>query len=88
MRGRGEHEGEECWLDAELGVVVGRSGRAGTCLQRGAESVRRGLHTAASHLHPAAHPPLQAVRQNRLALLRDLAALPSGILDLAELPGF
>ena len=28
------------------------------------------------------------VRQNRLALLRDLAALPAGILDLAELPGF
>lgn len=31
---------------------------------------------------------LQAVRQNRLALLRDLAALPVGILDLTELPGF
>lgn len=31
---------------------------------------------------------MQAVRQNRLALLRNLAALPSGILDLAELPGF
>ncbi|KAI3427953.1 hypothetical protein D9Q98_006343 [Chlorella vulgaris] len=30
----------------------------------------------------------EAVRQNRLAMLRDLAALPSGILDLAELPGF
>lgn len=30
----------------------------------------------------------QAVRHNRLALLRDLAALPGGILDLAELPGF
>ncbi|EFN58140.1 hypothetical protein CHLNCDRAFT_141905 [Chlorella variabilis] len=30
----------------------------------------------------------QAVRQNRLALLRDVAALPAGILDLAELPGF
>ncbi|PRW56476.1 Glycine-tRNA ligase chloroplastic mitochondrial [Chlorella sorokiniana] len=30
----------------------------------------------------------EAVRQNRLALLRDLAALPAGILDLAELPGF
>jgi len=28
------------------------------------------------------------VRQNRLALLRDLAALPAGILDLSELPGF
>ena len=31
---------------------------------------------------------MQAVRQNRLALLRDLAALPAGILDLSELPGF
>ncbi|PSC72381.1 Glycine-tRNA ligase chloroplastic mitochondrial [Micractinium conductrix] len=30
----------------------------------------------------------EAVRRNRLALLRDLAALPAGILDLAELPGF
>lgn len=30
----------------------------------------------------------EAVRQNRLAMLRDLAALPAGILDLAELPGF
>ncbi len=29
-----------------------------------------------------------AVRQNRLALLRDVAALPEGILDLAQLPGF
>jgi len=29
-----------------------------------------------------------AVRQSRLALLRDVAALPRGILDLAELPGF
>ncbi|GAB4813228.1 hypothetical protein N2152v2_000274 [Parachlorella kessleri] len=28
------------------------------------------------------------VRQSRLALLRDVAALPRGILDLAELPGF
>ena len=36
---------------------------------------------------PATRLP-QAVRQNRLALLRDLAALPAGILDLAELPGF
>lgn len=35
------------------------------------------------------HPRrLQAVRRNRLAMLRDLAALPAGILDLAELPGF
>ena len=30
----------------------------------------------------------EAVRRSRLALMRDLAALPRGILDLAELPGF
>ena len=30
----------------------------------------------------------EAVRQSRLALLRDVASLPSGILSLAELPGF
>ena len=30
----------------------------------------------------------EAVRQSRLALLRDVATLPSGILSLAELPGF
>ncbi|KAG7672971.1 putative Glycine--tRNA ligase, chloroplastic/mitochondrial 2 [Nannochloris sp. 'desiccata'] len=30
----------------------------------------------------------EAKRQCRLALLRDVAALPAGILDLAELPGF
>ena len=30
----------------------------------------------------------EAKRQGRLALLRDIAALPAGILDLAELPGF
>ncbi len=29
-----------------------------------------------------------AVRANRLALLRDLAALPRGVMDLAQLPGF
>ncbi len=29
-----------------------------------------------------------AVRQSRLALLRDIASLPHGILDFAELPGF
>ncbi|KXZ51509.1 hypothetical protein GPECTOR_12g472 [Gonium pectorale] len=29
-----------------------------------------------------------AVRANRLALLRDLAALPRGVLDLSQLPGF
>lgn len=51
------------------------------------------LPTCSRHTHvptcprPAKLPP-QAVRQNRLALLRDLAALPAGILDLAELPGF
>ena len=30
----------------------------------------------------------EGLRRSRLALLRDLAALPRGILDLAELPGF
>ncbi|PNW77355.1 hypothetical protein CHLRE_10g433000v5 [Chlamydomonas reinhardtii] len=30
----------------------------------------------------------QAVRANRLALLRDLAALPRGVMDLSQLPGF
>jgi hypothetical protein len=30
----------------------------------------------------------EAVRRNRLALLRDIAALPKGILDLSLLPGF
>lgn len=30
----------------------------------------------------------EAMRQSRLALLRDVASLPSGILSLAELPGF
>lgn len=30
----------------------------------------------------------EAVRQNRLALLRDIAALPMGIIDFAQLPGF
>jgi glycyl-tRNA synthetase len=30
----------------------------------------------------------EGVRNNRLAMLRDLAALPRGILDLAQLPGF
>ncbi len=29
-----------------------------------------------------------AVRANRLALLREVAALPCGVLDLAQLPGF
>ena len=29
-----------------------------------------------------------AVRQNRLALLRDIAALPKGIINFAQLPGF
>ena len=29
-----------------------------------------------------------AVRQSRLALLRDLAELSHGIIDFAELPGF
>jgi glycyl-tRNA synthetase len=29
-----------------------------------------------------------AVRANRLALLRDLAALPRGVVDLSQLPGF
>ncbi|GIL46417.1 hypothetical protein Vafri_3416 [Volvox africanus] len=29
-----------------------------------------------------------AVRANRLALLRDLAALPRGVMDLSQLPGF
>lgn len=42
-----------------------------------------------AHPRPACRlRPPQAVRQNRLALLRDVAALPAGILDLAELPGF
>jgi glycyl-tRNA synthetase len=30
----------------------------------------------------------EAVRQNRLALLRDIAALPAGIVDFSMLPGF
>ncbi len=30
----------------------------------------------------------EGVRANRLALLRDVAALSSGVLDLAQLPGF
>jgi len=30
----------------------------------------------------------EGVRANRLALLRDLAALPRGVLDFAQLPGF
>eukprot|EP00798_Chlamydomonas_sp_ICE-L_P032510 gene32510-17216_t len=30
----------------------------------------------------------EAVRKNRLAFLRDLAAVPSGIVDLSQLPGF
>lgn len=30
----------------------------------------------------------EAVRRGRLALMRELAALPAGILDLAQLPGF
>jgi glycyl-tRNA synthetase len=30
----------------------------------------------------------QDLRRNRLALLRDVAALPRGVIDLAELPGF
>lgn len=29
-----------------------------------------------------------AVRANRLALLREVASLPEGVIDLAELPGF
>ena len=29
-----------------------------------------------------------AVRQNRLSLLRDIAQLPQGIVDFAQLPGF
>jgi glycyl-tRNA synthetase len=29
-----------------------------------------------------------AVRQNRLALLRDIADLPKGIINFAQLPGF
>lgn len=29
-----------------------------------------------------------AVRSNRLALLRDVAALPVGIIEFSELPGF
>ncbi len=30
----------------------------------------------------------ETVRQNRLALLRDVASLPSGIVDFSMLPGF
>jgi glycyl-tRNA synthetase len=30
----------------------------------------------------------EAVRRSRLALLRDVAALPKGVMDLAQLPGF
>lgn len=30
----------------------------------------------------------EAVRRNRLAFLRDLAALPKGVMDMAQLPGF
>ena len=30
----------------------------------------------------------EGMRRNRLALLRDIAALPSGIINFAELPGF
>ncbi|KAG1677161.1 hypothetical protein FOA52_000967 [Chlamydomonas sp. UWO 241] len=30
----------------------------------------------------------EAVRANRLALLRDVAALPAGVVDLSQLPGF
>ena len=30
----------------------------------------------------------EGVRQNRLALLRDIAALPLGIINFAQLPGF
>ena len=30
----------------------------------------------------------EGLRQNRLALLRDIAALPSGIINFAQLPGF
>ena len=30
----------------------------------------------------------EAVRQSRLALLRDIGALPSGIVNFAMLPGF
>lgn len=30
----------------------------------------------------------EGVRHSRLALLRDVAALPRGVLELAELPGF
>lgn len=29
-----------------------------------------------------------AVRANRLALLREVASLPEGVIDFAELPGF
>lgn len=30
----------------------------------------------------------EGVRRNRLALLRDVAGLTKGVLDLAQLPGF
>jgi glycyl-tRNA synthetase len=30
----------------------------------------------------------EGMRRNRLALLRDIAALPSGIINFAQLPGF
>lgn len=30
----------------------------------------------------------EAVRANRLALLREVASLPEGVVDFAELPGF
>lgn len=30
----------------------------------------------------------EAVRQNRLAMLRDIGNLPAGIIDFAQLPGF
>lgn len=30
----------------------------------------------------------EKVRNNRLAFLRDLAALPRGVVDLSQLPGF
>ncbi len=48
----------------------------------------RSSHAACIPRHFPTLPWVQAVRQNRLAMLRDLAALPAGILDLAELPGF
>lgn len=71
---------------AEAAVAAAPAGGEVGALFAAAEALRAPLDAFFEHVFVMADEP--ALRANRLALARRVAALPSGIADLAQLPGF